>query len=113
MKPLPVQLASKIYAASELIAERGLDDTKIEDIAEVTGIPVSTLYYHFRGKAEILAFLLNDLLTAIAAEVGVAVREQGQRRACLLEQRPEHGVEGDQDHRRDHHLELGLGALQE
>lgn len=83
MKPLPVQLANKIYAASELIAERGLDDTKIEDIAEVTGIPISTLYYHFRGKAEILAFLLNDLLAAIAAEVGVAAESQGTARERL------------------------------
>lgn len=84
MKPLPVQLANKIYAASELIAERGLDNTKIEDIAEVTGIPISTLYYHFRGKEEILSFLLNNLLTAIAAEVGVAVESDGTARERLI-----------------------------
>ncbi|GAC1520273.1 MAG: TetR/AcrR family transcriptional regulator [Marmoricola sp.] len=77
MKALPVQLATKIYAAADLLAEQGLDNTKIEDIAEATGIPISTLYYHFRGKEEILAFLLKDLLTAIAAEVGVAVESVG------------------------------------
>lgn len=83
MKALPVQVATKIYAAADLLAEQGLDNTKIEDIAEATGIPISTLYYHFRGKEEILAFLLKDLLTAIAAEVGVAVESIGNARERL------------------------------
>lgn len=83
MKALPVQVATKIYAAAELLADQGLDNTKIEEIAEATGIPISTLYYHFRGKEEILAFLLKDLLTAIAAEVGVAVESEGTGRERL------------------------------
>ena len=83
MKALPAHVASKVYAAAELLADQGLDNTKIEDIAEATGIPISTLYYHFRGKEEILAFLLKDVLTAIAAEVGVAVESGGTARERL------------------------------
>jgi len=45
MRKLPSKLASKLYGAAELIADRGLDATKIEDIAEATGIPKATLYY--------------------------------------------------------------------
>jgi TetR/AcrR family transcriptional regulator len=73
MRKLPAKLASQLYDAAELIAERGLDGTKIDDIAEVTGIPKATIYYHLDGKNGVLAFLLGDLLDLIAGAVGVAV----------------------------------------
>ena len=73
MRKLPAKLASQLYGAAELIAERGLDGTKIDDIAEVTGIPKATIYYHLDGKNGVLAFLLGDLLDLVASEVGVAV----------------------------------------
>ncbi len=77
MRELPVQLATKLYGAAELIADQGLDNTKIDDIAEASGVPKATLYYYFTGKEEILAFLLKDLLTAIAGDVAVAVSAEG------------------------------------
>ena len=70
MRELPVQLATKLYGAAELIADQGLDNTKIDDIAEASGVPKATLYYYFTGKEEILAFLLKDLLTAIPCASG-------------------------------------------
>lgn len=73
VRKVPAKLASKLYGAAELIAERGLDGTKIEDIAEATGIPKATLYYHLDGKNGVLEFLLGDLLELIASAVGVAV----------------------------------------
>lgn len=77
MRQVPAKMASKLYGAAELIAERGLADAKIEEIAEATGVPKATLYYYFTGKEEILAFLLNDLLELIAGEVGTAVSSSG------------------------------------
>ncbi len=73
MRKLPARLASRLYDAAELIAERGLDGTRIDDIAEVTGIPKATLYYHLDGKNGVLEFLLNDMLDLVAGAVGVAV----------------------------------------
>jgi TetR/AcrR family transcriptional regulator len=73
MRKLPAKLASQLYDAAELIAERGLDGTKIDDIAEVTGIPKATIYYHLDGKNGVLEFLLGDLLDLVAGAVGVAV----------------------------------------
>ena len=35
---------------------------RIEDIAEATGIPKATIYYHLDGKNGVLEFLLTDLL---------------------------------------------------
>jgi len=77
VRPMPAKLAAKLYGAAELIAERGIADAKIDEIAEATGIPVATLYYYFRGKEEILSFLLGDLLDTIAGEVGAAIAQPG------------------------------------
>ncbi len=83
MRKLPAKLASQLYGAAELIAERGSDGTKIDDIAEVTGIPKATIYYHLDGKNGVLAFLLGDLLDLIASEVGVAVASAEDARVRL------------------------------
>lgn len=83
VRKLPAKLASQLYGAAELIAERGLDGTKIDDIAEVTGIPKATIYYHLDGKNGVLAFLLGDLLDLIAGEVGVAVSTAEDARTRL------------------------------
>jgi len=80
---VPAKLASKLYGAAELIADRGIADAKIDEIAEAAGIPVATLYYYFRGKEEILAFLLGDLLDSIAGAVGVATSDPGSARDRL------------------------------
>ncbi len=90
MRQVPAKLASKLYGAADLIAERGLADAKIDEIADAAGIPKATLYYYFTGKEEILAFLLADVLELIAGEVGAAVSAPGtaeQRlRAAVLAQ---------------------------
>ncbi len=83
MRQVPAKLASKLYGAAELIAERGLADAKIDEIAEAAGIPKATLYYYFSGKDEILAFLLADVLELIAGEVGTAVSAPGDARDRL------------------------------
>lgn len=77
MRQVPARLASKLYGAAELIAERGIADAKIDEIAEASGVPVATLYYYFRGKEEILSFLLGDMLESIAGAVGIAVSQSG------------------------------------
>lgn len=83
MRKLPSKLASKLYGAAELIADRGLDATKIEDIAEATGIPKATLYYHLEGKNAVLEFLLTDLLEMIASAVGLATSSAEDARTRL------------------------------
>lgn len=83
MRKLPAKLASQLYGAADLIAERGLDGTKIEDIAEATGIPKATIYYHLDGKNAVLEFLLSDLLDMIAGAVGVAVSSDENARTRL------------------------------
>jgi TetR/AcrR family transcriptional regulator len=77
MREVPAQIADRLPAAAELFAERGLNDTKIEDIAAATGIAKATLYYYFAGKEDILAFLLEDGLRQVAEEVTAIVGTGG------------------------------------
>jgi AcrR family transcriptional regulator len=84
MRKVPAQIASKLHSAIPLIAEQGLEHTKIDEIADTTGIPKATLYYYFSGKEEILAFLIEDMLTAIADEATIAMQD-GETAADRLE----------------------------
>ncbi|OOK65420.1 bacterial regulatory s, tetR family protein [Mycobacterium kansasii] len=77
MRKIPAQISDRLPAAAELFAERGLNDTKIEDVAATTGIAKATLYYYFAGKEEILAFLLEDALQQVAHEVTAIVEADG------------------------------------
>jgi AcrR family transcriptional regulator len=77
MREVPPQIAERLPAAAELFAERGLNDTKIEDVAAATGIAKATLYYYFAGKEDILAFLLEDALREVANEVSAIVHGTG------------------------------------
>lgn len=88
MRQVPHSIATKLAAAAALFADNGLDQTKIDDVADVTGVPKATLYYYFAGKEDILAFLLAEGLSLIAEAVGVALEAPGtarQRLALVVE----------------------------
>lgn len=77
MRTLPTGMREKVLGAAELIADRGLDATKMEDIAAATGVPKATLYYYFEGKEDILAFLFGEILDEVAAAVEQATQAGG------------------------------------
>ena len=77
MREVPSQIAARLSAAAELFAERGLNDTKIEDIAAATGIAKATLYYYFAGKEDILAFLMEEALREVTEDVAAVVDTDG------------------------------------
>ncbi|AXN50451.1 transcriptional regulator BetI (plasmid) [Mycobacterium marinum E11] len=77
MREVPAQIAERLPAAAALFAERGLNDTKIEDVAAATGIAKATLYYYFAGKEDILTFLLEDVLHQLTDEVSTIVGAEG------------------------------------
>ncbi|MGV0806440.1 TetR/AcrR family transcriptional regulator [Mycolicibacterium setense] len=82
-RTVPPAVAEKLYTATGLIAARGLAKTKIEDIAATTGVPKATLYYYFKGKDDILAFLFRDSLDALAREVAAVADAPGLGRDRL------------------------------
>lgn len=77
MRSLTPAMREKVLAAADLFAERGLDATKMEDIAVATGVPKATLYYYFEGKEAILAFLFVEILDEIERTVAKALDTTG------------------------------------
>ena len=53
---------SLLAAARSVFAEKGLDLTTIDDIAERADLGKGTLYYHFKGKPRLVRELINEVL---------------------------------------------------
>lgn len=77
VREIPSSIAARLPTAAVLFAERGLDSTKIDDVAAASGVPKATLYYYFSGKEEILAFLFQDTLRHMADQVRLAAERDG------------------------------------
>lgn len=83
IRPLPDDLAEKIGLAADVFAEHGLEATRIDEVARVTGIPRATLYYYFPGKEHILAHLLSSTLAEMTVRLRDAVGTVGSGRDRL------------------------------
>src|SRR5438128_8696540 len=66
-----------LSAAEELLAERGLSEARVEDIAEKAGVSVGTIYNYFSDRDELLQELLatrREELEQRLADVFAATR---------------------------------------
>jgi TetR/AcrR family transcriptional regulator len=88
MRELPNGMREKLLTAAQLFADQGLDATRMEDIAATTGVPKATLYYYFKGKEDILAFLFAEILDEVGRAIGGALQTGGtaadRLRAAIL-----------------------------
>lgn len=83
MRPVPDAMAEQLPLAASAFASRGFEGTRIEDIADATGIPKATLYYYFRGKQDVLAYLLTAMLAGTGELVKLAATGTGSARDRL------------------------------
>ena len=56
-------------AAIELIGEHGYAGTTVDEIVARAGVAKGTVYYHFKGKSELVSALLDDGLQRLAASI--------------------------------------------
>jgi TetR/AcrR family transcriptional regulator len=77
VRPLPAELAERVDRAAEVFADHGLEATRIDELAKVTGIPRATLYYYFPGKEYILAHLLARTLAQMTSALDTAAAVPG------------------------------------
>jgi AcrR family transcriptional regulator len=84
MRKPPSHLAQKLAASADGFAAT-FDDLRMDDIAEISGIPRATLYYYFAGKDDILAFLLQSQLEALKTKLATASTGGGSLKARLTE----------------------------
>src|SRR5580698_9487341 len=65
-----------LAAACQVIAARGAEATRFTDVAEASGVPVSTLQYYFGSREDLLVAAFRHAsaneLSALAAEVDAA-----------------------------------------
>jgi TetR/AcrR family transcriptional regulator len=76
VKTPPADLAERLWN----VADRALQqdgELRIDDLAELSGVPRATLYYYFAGKDDVLAFLLAQQLQRGTATIDAAVRGPG------------------------------------
>jgi TetR/AcrR family transcriptional regulator len=84
MRGVPEGITERLEVAARVFADHGFDQTRIEDLAEVTGIPRATLYYYFAGKEDILAWLLGRMLADVDEAVAAAAGGPGTARDRLV-----------------------------
>lgn len=59
-----VRVQRMLGAARELIAERGLEGLRMQDVAQRSGVPIGSLYQFFPDRNALLARLFSEVLTA-------------------------------------------------
>src|ERR1700724_324818 len=76
MRRPPPKLVQRLVSASEevLRPDRAL---RLEDIATLIGSPRATLYSHFSGRDDLVAFLLEERLRVAAETIELAVTTTG------------------------------------
>ncbi len=56
-----------VHAAIQLFSKRGFDATSVTEIAQSANVTKALIYYYFKGKEEILDFLVHSLLDRITS----------------------------------------------
>ncbi len=59
-----------IEAAKRLFAQNGYSPTSMDDIAKSVGITKASLYYFFRGKEQIFAAIIDEVLAEVKNYLG-------------------------------------------
>jgi TetR/AcrR family transcriptional regulator len=72
MRRPPPKLTQRLLSASEEVL-RPDQALRLEDIATLIGSARATLYYHFSGRDDLVAFLLEEHLRAAAETIELAV----------------------------------------
>jgi AcrR family transcriptional regulator len=73
-----------VDAAEKLFAERGYEQTKIQDIAAESGLSLGTLYSVFGGKAAVYDAVQSDRLSEVFALAGEAMASGDSAADSLL-----------------------------
>lgn len=69
MKELDDKKSRLLYAAKEVLAEKGLEKTTISDIVKKAGMAQGTFYLYFPSKNALIPAIANDLLQTMLHKI--------------------------------------------
>jgi AcrR family transcriptional regulator len=72
VRAVPDDIARRLMAGADRLTV-GFEDVRMDDLAQASGIPRATLYYHFPSRQDVLTFLYDTML----AEYRRTVRDDG------------------------------------
>jgi len=76
--PVPVTSRDKILDVAEvLFARRGFEGVGMREVAEAAGLGKSSLFHHFRSKAQLYLAVLERVLERIDAQLAAALASGG------------------------------------
>jgi AcrR family transcriptional regulator len=76
VKQPPADLAERLWQVSDRFLALG-SELKVDELAELTGVPRATIYYYFSGKEYVLAFLLAQKVQRASVIVAEAAAGPG------------------------------------
>lgn len=76
VKQPPADLAERLWQVSDHFLAIG-SDLKIDELAELSGVPRATIYYYFSGKDDVMSFLLAQKVERASVIVAEAAAGPG------------------------------------
>src|SRR5579862_6259573 len=76
VKQPPPDLAERLWEVSDRFLALG-SDVRVDELAELSGVPRATIYYYFSGKDDVMAFLLAQHVERASVIVASAATGPG------------------------------------
>jgi AcrR family transcriptional regulator len=77
VKHPPAELAERLWQVSDQFLALG-SDGKVDELAELSGVPRATIYYYFSGKDDVMSFLLAQKVERAGVAVAQAATGGGR-----------------------------------
>jgi AcrR family transcriptional regulator len=77
MKQPPADLAERLWQVSDEFLALS-SEVKVDELAELSGVPRATIYYYFSGKDDVMSFLLAQKVERASAVVAEAAMGDGR-----------------------------------
>jgi AcrR family transcriptional regulator len=77
VKHPPAELAERLWQVSDQFLALG-SDGKVDELAELSGVPRATIYYYFSGKDDVMSFLLAQKVERAGIAVAQAATGAGR-----------------------------------
>ncbi len=82
VKQPPADLAERLWEVSDQFLALG-SEVKIDELAELTGVPRATIYYYFSGKDDVMSFLMAQKVERAGVVIADAASGAGTPRDRL------------------------------